>query len=457
MAAEATQKKDGFFSRLNPFRKSFSYSNVPTRGGGWWTISEPFSGAWQRNIEWKRETVMANHAVFACITLIASDISKLRIGMSRVDSDGIWVQVPLGDYRVLEKPNSYQTRIQFFENWINSKLSRGNAYILKNRDSRGRVTSLHVLNPDLVLPLVSDDGEVFYQLAADDLTNVGTGITVPASEIIHDRFNCLFHPLVGLSPIFACGLAAYGGIKIQESSARLFKNGARPVGILTAPGAISPETATALKESWEANYGGENYGRTAVLGDDLKYTPITHNAEQSQLIEQLRLSAEMICSTFHVPRYKVIGEMPSFNNVEAFEQQYYSQCLQVLIESIELLLDEGLEVRDGMGTEFDLEGLLRMDTKTQIESLAAGVKGSIMTPNYALRKLNQKPIRGGDTIWMQQQNYSLEALDERDRSGDPFGTKTEETTEPPQDDAQKDLMSLALMLRKELGEVKYDA
>ncbi|WP_410972234.1 hypothetical protein [Escherichia coli] len=28
---------------------------------------------------------------------------------------------------------------------------------------------------------------------------------------------------------------------------------------------------------------------------------------------------------------------------EALEQQYYSQCLQTLIESIELLLDEALE------------------------------------------------------------------------------------------------------------------
>ncbi|WP_416381322.1 hypothetical protein, partial [Klebsiella pneumoniae] len=38
---------------------------------------------------------------------------------------------------------------------------------------------------------------------------------VPAREVIHDRFNCLFHPLIGLSPIYAAGLAAMQGHHIQ--------------------------------------------------------------------------------------------------------------------------------------------------------------------------------------------------------------------------------------------------
>jgi phage portal protein BeeE len=31
---------------------------------------------------------------------------------------------------------------------------------------------------------------------------------VPASEIIHDTYITPFHPLIGLSPIYACGLSA---------------------------------------------------------------------------------------------------------------------------------------------------------------------------------------------------------------------------------------------------------
>jgi phage portal protein BeeE len=61
------------------------------------------------------------------------------------------------------------------------------------------------------------------------------------------------------------------------------------------------------------------------------------------LIEQLKWTAEVVCSTYHVPPYKIgIGAMPVYNNVQALNTEYYSQCLQVLIEAIELCLDEGL-------------------------------------------------------------------------------------------------------------------
>lgn len=401
-------------------KKTFSY--VPSTYASGWRILEPYSGAWQRNVEWTRETVLAYHAIFSCTTLIASDISKLPIHMMKESDDGIWEEAKEGRAAVLNNPNPYQNRIQFIEQWITSKLTRGNAYILKGRDAMGRIVRLYVLNPDFVLPLVTESGEVYYQIGQDNLAGIQTGgITVPASEIIHDRFNCLFHPLVGLSPIFACGLAAYQGLKIQDNSAKFFRNMSRPSGILTAPGAISDETALRLKESWETNYGGENIGKVAVLGDDLKYASLATNAVDAQMVEQLRLTAEIVCSTFHVPKYKVIGDPPSYNNIEALEQQYYSQCLQKLIEDAELCLDRGLEIPEGRGVEFDLDGLLRMDSKTQVETLTKASGGAVTSPNEARRKLNLPPLAGGNTVYMQQQNYSLEALAKRDAQEDPFG------------------------------------
>jgi hypothetical protein len=71
--------------------------------------------------------------------------------------------------------------------------------------------------------------------------------------------------------------------------------------------------------------------------------------------------------------------------------------------------------------ELDLDGLLRMDAASQMETLGQAVKGSVLTVNEARKKVDQTPVDGGDSIWMQQQNYSLEALAERDRN-DPFKT-----------------------------------
>jgi HK97 family phage portal protein len=248
---------------------------------------------------------------------------------------------------------------------------------------------------------------------------------VPASEIIHDRFNCLFHPLVGLSPIFAAGVAAMQGNAIQNNSASFFGNKSQPGGILTAPGRIDPENAARLKEAFDKNYSGENAGRIAVVGDGLTYSTIAMNAVDSQLIEQLKWTAEVVCSTFHVPPYKIgVGSMPPYTNVQALNVEYYSQCLQILIEAAEICLDEGLGLTTvagkTLGTEFDVDNLLRMDSVTQMDVLDKGK--NLMKPDEARAKLDLPPVPGGNAVYRQQQDHSLEALAKRDAMDDPFGS-----------------------------------
>ena len=401
-------------------RKEKALSLAPVRGGWMSLISEADAGNWQKNVEVRRDAVLAYHAVFTCMTLIARDIAKLRVKLVQQDASGIWTETRNSAYSpVLRKPNVYQNRIQFWENWILSKLSTGNTYVLKVRDQRGVVVQMHILDPHRVKPLISDDGAVFYEVQPDNLAAGDNLVTVPAREIIHDRFNTLFHPLMGLSPIFANGLAATQGLAIQNNSASFFGNASMPGGILTAPGEIEDETAQRLKEYWEANYSGRGAGRIAVLGDNLKFERLAVTAVDAQMVDQLRWTAEVVCSTFHVPAYKVgIGELPTNNNIQSLNVEYYSQCLQSLIEDAEVCLDEGLGMSESIGTEFDLDGLLRMDSVTQMEVLDKA-KG-ILAPNEMRRKLDLPAKPGGDSPYLQEQNFSLEALAKRDAQADPW-------------------------------------
>jgi HK97 family phage portal protein len=391
-------------------------SPVSVARSGWYSIMEPFSGAWQRNVTVNRDTVLSFHAVFACQSLIASDISKLPLMLMQRDSDGVWTEVNNPAYSpVLRRPNGYQTTKQFIESWVISKLQSGNTYVLKERDQRRVVTKLHVLDPRLVTPLVSDDGSVFYELSNDKLAGLNGGnVIVPASEIIHDRFNTIWHPLVGVSPIFAAGLAATQGLSIQEDNTLFFQNGARPGGVLIAPGAIADTTATRLKEYWDENFSGSNAGKVAVLGDGLKYEAMKSKAIDSQVIDQLKWSAEVVCGVYHVPPFMIgVGAEPTYDNVQTVTLRYYSQCLQVLIVDIVTLLDDGLGM-DGttLGCEFDTDELLRMDALTQMDVLEKS-KGKL-TVNEQRKRLNRGPVTGGDTVYLQEQDHSLEWLAKRD-------------------------------------------
>ena len=406
--------------------KQKALSSVPSDRGGWFPIiREPFAGAWQRNVSINTDTASSFHADFACKTLIARDIAKLRVKLVEKDSNDIWSETTNPAYSpVLRQPNDYQTHNQFFECWVLSKLSRGNAYILKVRDNRQVVTDLHVLDPTRVQPLVSDDGSVFYRLSSDNLAGIGD-IIVPAREIIHDRMNCLFHPLCGTPPVFASGLSSMLGLNAQRASTLLFENSSTPGGIITAPGEISDVQQTRFKEQWETRFGGANYGRVAVLGGGLKYEKVSMTHVEGQLIENLKWSAEVVCSVYHVPPYKVgVGALPSYNNVQALNVEYYSQALQSHIEEIEELLDYALGLGgSNLGTEFDTETLLRMDTVTLVTSIRDAVGAGVMSPNEGRGKLDLKPVKGGETPYLQEQNWALSDLAKR-------GAPTRPVTQP---------------------------
>lgn len=401
-------------------RRQKALSPAPSRG---WRILESFPGTWQQDVEVKRDSVLAYHADFACRTLIASDIAKLGLRLVKKDTDGIWTEASRQPV-ILRKPNHFQNRIQFIESWVLSKLQAGNTYALKRRDGKGKVDALYILDPNLVTPLVADSGDVFYELNTDSLAGLPQQVIVPASEIIHDRFNTFFHPLVGLSPIFAGGLAAVQGLTIQKDSALFFQNDARPSGILTGPGNISDADEQRLAKNWNDNFGGKNVGKVAVLGSNLRFEAMKVKAIDSQLIEQLKWTASVVCSVYHVPPYKIgIGEAPKYatSSVQSLNIDYFETCLQILIEAIEACLDEGLDY-DGVsiGTEIDVDGLLRMDTATQFDVVQKS-KGTT-TLNEARRRVNLVPVVGGDTIYLQQQDHSLAAIAARDAAliaGDP--------------------------------------
>ena len=157
--------------------------------GGWFSlIREPFAGAWQRNISISVDTALTYSAVFRCISLISSDIAKMRVKLVRLTEAGVWEETENPAFSpVLRKPNRWQTHIQFFSNWVESKLVFGNAYILKERDARNVVTRLYVLDPQRVTVLVAPDSSVYYELRTDHLSNLQVEIGHRPGQRDHPR------------------------------------------------------------------------------------------------------------------------------------------------------------------------------------------------------------------------------------------------------------------------------
>lgn len=434
---------------LSRFRTSVAKAIAPrpvagswVDSGSWVRIDDPYTGAWQQHSELSQESLTRFSAVFACVRLVSSDIAKLRPRVVRWES-GVWVEDQTARRPILKRPNRYQTHIQFFKEWVSSKLYSGNTYILLERDARGAVSAMYVLNPAKVETMTTIDGGVYYRLRSNWLAGLTSeeDVYVPASEIIHDRGETIYHPLLGVSPIHACAAAASLGTRISSSGTKFFENAARPSGILTAPNNIPQEVADRLAVTWKEKFTGDKAGTIAVLGNGLKYEPMTMSATDAQQIEQLKWSIEDVARAFGVPAHKIgAGAPPTFNNIAALNQDYYQQTLQVLLEDIEALLDIALGFPSDQGFEFDLEGLMRMDPTARADAATKYVGSGIWSPNEARAREGLLPVKGGETPYLQQQNWSLEALAERPAPVEPAITppapegEDDESDEPEVDE-----------------------
>lgn len=390
--------------------------------GGWFRVLEPFAGAWQRNVEEKRADLLTYPTLYACVSRIATDIGKLPFCLKATDQNGISgpaSSAQTAAYTVLSAPNGYQTQGQFREAWIVSKLTHGNTLVLKERDGRGVVSDLYVLDPERVLPLVTNAGEVYYRLYTSPLHDLppplsGDNLIVPASEIIHDRCVALHHDLIGVPPLAAAYWPALKNMKIMRSETQFFANNAQPGGLLTAPAGMSEKDADAVKDYWNTNFTGQNSGRVAVIGADMKFTPFAMKSVDSQLVDQMQYSDQQICQPFGISPFKVgIGAMPTGMTADDLTQMYYSDALQTHIERMEELLTAGLKISSPLSVELDLSPLLRMNEAKRAAIEVSLVGGKLKTPDEGRKSLNMPTTAGGNTLWGQQQDYPLGVLADR--------------------------------------------
>lgn len=81
---------------------------------------------------------------------------------------------------------------------------------------------------------------------------------------------------------------------LEQSHGSLMGTEARPAGILTTTGSVTPETAAKVKAAWQAAYGPSGTKGVAVLDNGYTFSSIQMNAVDSQYLENRRFQIEEI-------------------------------------------------------------------------------------------------------------------------------------------------------------------
>jgi HK97 family phage portal protein len=356
--------------------------------------------------------VLALSTANACVQLLAGTQASLPLMVYRTDRDGrrsVAADHPL--YRVLhDSPNADQTALDYWEFVCACLELHGNAYSEVERGSDGRVIAL---SPPLVPEAVSvkrrDNGDLEYRWNEGSRQRVET-----QQRILHIR-GFGGSPLGGLSTL-SLGRQVFGMARsINRAAQETFRNGARPSGVMSIDKALTKdqrnEAETRLQEKYQ---GTVNAGVPMILDNGLKWQSISINPEDAQMLESRSFSVEEICRLFQVPPHMVGHTQNSTSWGTGLEQQtlgFQKFTLRRRLKRIEQALEKQLltprDRSEGITIEFNLEGLLRADSKARSEFYGKMTVIGAMTINEVRALENLPPVEGGDVPRLQMQNVPI--------------------------------------------------
>lgn len=383
--------------------------------GGWLPPDTPWN-FWQSGIEPSGGSTSA--MVEACLSAYSQTVAMCpgdhwrmngKKGRDRVTNSAL--------SRILRYPNWYQSPSDFMLNLTRSLYADGNAYALALRNDRFEIKELHLMDPLQSYPQVATTGDIFYNLAGNDIIDrqIKDSLLVPARDVLHVRLNATRrrhpYPLVGDTPVASAmqDIAASNAMTAQQI--KFYMNQARPSAVLTTDLILDKDQVQFVRDRWDEQSRGLNAGGTPILTAGLKPYVLSTPSKDAELAEIMKLTDQKIALAFRVPLAILGIGGTAYASTELLMQSWIASGLGFAINHIEdafgLLF--ALDGQPDEYVEFDTAALLRSAFSVRIAGLAQAVQGGIMAPNEARAIESLPEVEFGDEPRVQQQVVPLSA------------------------------------------------
>jgi len=293
------------------------------------------------------------------------------------------------------QPNSEMTSMQMREAEIFSILLWGNAYSYIQRNMMGEAIALWPLDASrMQVKRPNPKGLLIYEYT---LTNSGETVNFPPWEILHIA-GPGFNGLMGISVISLARDGIATGMAYEEYSGRFFSNNATPAGFIEVPGIVDKETRANIRKDWYEQYGGVSKSQLiGIIGQGMKFNPLSQPARDSQFLEQRKFGVEEMCRWLNVPPHWIYNlDRATNNNIEQQSLEVVIYTLRPLCVRIEQQVQMKLIMEPDISMEHRLEGLLRGDTETRTAYYSAGRQWGWLSVNDILALENMELVEDGD-------------------------------------------------------------
>ena len=213
-------------------------------------------------------------------------------------------------------------------------------------------------------------------------------------------------------------------LALEKHGSSVFKNAARPSGILEKDGKMTSESRRTLREEWSQQHAGsDNAGNVAIVVDGIKWKPLSVTNEDAQWLEARRFSREEMASWFNLPAHMLNAlENSSVRaNLEEQNKAFYFFGLRPWLirwqdEAMKKLFSDTEKKSGVFSVRFNANALVSADFETRMKGHATGRQWGWLSANDVLR------LEDMDDIGDQGDKYMVPANMADAETGRAFGT-----------------------------------
>ncbi len=274
----------------------------------------------------------------------------------------------------IRRPDPDMDRSDWIEQSVLSLAMDGNLFIERISGPTGDLLAARILPPaEVTITRNPRTNRIRYHHRGRELTS---------ADLNHQTLMRLPGQLRGLGPIQAARHEITAAGDVANFAQNWFRDTGQPSGLLTAKAIRTEEQVQAIKDTWNrAARDPDNPSGIRVIGGDLTYSPLTLKPEDAQWLEVRRFTVTDFARLFGIPTSLMLASLDGNSLTYANVEQEWLSFVRFTLMSYLRKIEEAMTELSPLGqtVRFNLEGLLRSDTKSRYDAYAVALQNGWMT------------------------------------------------------------------------------
>lgn len=344
-----------------------------------------------------------NETIFAAVSILSNAMASLPLKLL-INSTPI-VDSNVADL-LINNPNPNMNGFEFIRVLETYRNTTGNGYAMMEYDTRYQVKALWILDSSKVTPLIeSKSKELWYKITGDKNNYYVHNLDMIHVKHIHST------GYKGINPISVLTNTIDFDTKVKQFSLDQMDGAVKASFILQMAAHLGTPERNKILASFKSFY--EENGGVLIQDIGTVITPIDRKFIDTKVFEAEKITRTRVASVYNMPAH-MLGETDgsSFSSMEQMALEFVQSTLMATVIQYEKEFNRKLlpvaDRKKGQYWKFNLNVMLRGDTKTRSDFYFKGIRTMMFKPNEVRALEDLPPVEGGDTLYVSGDLYPID-------------------------------------------------